>query len=1434
MRILDSRTPVVNILTREFLDDEEGRISIRYVLETKYEEAKQALDKDKISLYKFSAANDEINYIAKPLPGSMIRELESRIYGALQGLTYGCKTTKKHYPESYYSTYSLDEIKFYRAESNDGIWIVGKKSDVTKLCIEIEQKISQTTMDTRPKESKTDLSGSWDNLAITEILLSQEEQSLIYLHRMFDWEVFKNGYIILKKEPRYGISIHLHSLDTSEKKQLESDIRQIIEKRRSELYSSEISFKSEEYKFLCRVPIYEYVDKELNYDQSNIRSIHHTIENSYDVSFTEKENQSGRYGWIVKGDPEDVPAAVKKLTDLVKNICTKEKTYQTDDRRKTIQEHVEDLTKNSPCSVTTEEVKATWIRADLDLRREILNYEWKLPSSNFIKIINAEDRRWLCKESAIFHIKVKDKPSLGDCFYQQESSAVILYIPAWKSDGKEKHTVSSILDTFYKKKPSEKPKSDMPLVLFLSELTKQGWSCRPPRIKITVKTGEMAKLTSDAIVNSANENLTLITGVVSKSILLAAGQNIQDECTEIMRQRRHKQLDSDEVVVSGGHNLKCRYVFHGSLASWGKQTLAEFVYSCLREADLRELSSISFPSLGTGNKNYPRDNVAAIMFQTVQKYDIERNIHNLKVVDFVIYEKDDKALKAFKTAEDGFKKGIVKEEKWLKCPNPYTVKVTVTADCESTVSKTFSIIEENLKTNTKIGVLNPEEPKSQTILRTEIETKPYSDESFTEEEKADIADLKQWSGSEGNPTFKHHKDTIEPAVEATENIGEPCYVNVRINDDDRSKIYVNLVKVLHKYGIKEENIIWCPFTPSEARIYFHNDSAADMLLANMKPEEKYELKKSNIDAVVNVRAKLNASVSLYLVESKQRIEELRKQSGVDVINEDNGTVILTGDLRSISSARDILLKWKNRSFDQKALTNTIDKNDQGKGDMPGSDDQTDGGFQFKGKGDTNHDPERMRESSFQSENRDSYPKDQPETKDAVRQSMKNNSHGKKEIDESYSQTRMDGLNILNDKNSSNKQYKNADIDSNSMTNVESGKGITQHQVKTEKSNKQFTEKTNEPEQMKPIDKNDGNEKIKPGGNFHSVRPKEYNDVKQTTRDPKLDSQKRDLGVGNKAKRGHTSSNDKFLFLEHNTNPTTTSEMDEENLSEEPISPSPDTFKELKCFPIVDDDSLMMTTKEKIKVYVYQGKLCYLNVQGIVNSSNESMNHSSGLFSVIAKEAGEKMIDECQSYLTDKTILQQGKVCVTTAGDLKHYSYILHACAPIWAKRKDTESYIDGLMNVIRNALISADDTKLRSVAIPAIGSGGRGGPKQVCFSSFPRAIAQYRSKHGKTSSLKEVHFVDQDPEVVTLMQTAFLLALDESRRGKDSKLMKIPLKIKNTFLCYVGSESGPTRYQTLVLPNNVNVFLCDGPLFSVPRHRHGRKCQLKRMIPVLL
>lgn len=70
---------------------------------------------------------------------------------------------------------------------------------------------------------------------------------------------------------------------------------------------------------------------------------------------------------------------------------------------------------------------------------------------------------------------ILDKTSTCDCFYQPEGSAIKLYIPEWTSYGKEKHTVFSLLDNFYKGISSEKTKTDISHVLFLSELTKQGW-----------------------------------------------------------------------------------------------------------------------------------------------------------------------------------------------------------------------------------------------------------------------------------------------------------------------------------------------------------------------------------------------------------------------------------------------------------------------------------------------------------------------------------------------------------------------------------------------------------------------------------------------------------------------------------------------------------------------------------------------------------------------------------------------------------------------------------------------------------------------------------------------------------------------------------------------------------------------------------------------
>ena len=135
------------------------------------------------------------------------------------------------------------------------------------------------------------------------------------------------------------------------------------------------------------------------------------------------------------------------------------------------------------------------------------------------------------------------------------------------------------------------------------------------------------------------------------------------------------------------------------------------------------------------------------------------------------------------------------------------------------------------------------------------------------------------------------------------------------------------------------------------------------------------------------------------------------------------------------------------------------------------------------------------------------------------------------------------------------------------------------------------------------------------------------------------------------------------------------------------------------------DSHVMTTKEGVKVFVYQENLCYINVDCIVNSSNERMDHRSGLAGVVSENAGQEMEKECKKFIKHNGFLFPHNTCVTTAGNLSRYQCVVHVCSPVWADRKTIEDFKYDLSGVVTNALAAADSRKLISVAIPAIGSG---------------------------------------------------------------------------------------------------------------------------------
>lgn len=63
---------------------------------------------------------------------------------------------------------------------------------------------------------------------------------------------------------------------------------------------------------------------------------------------------------------------------------------------------------------------------------------------------------------------------------------------------------------------------------------------------------------------------------------------------------------------------------------------------CLDTTEKKQLTSIAFPSLGTGNLGYPVDKVAKQMFSCVENF--SKSNSDIKEVLLVVYEKDHKSI----------------------------------------------------------------------------------------------------------------------------------------------------------------------------------------------------------------------------------------------------------------------------------------------------------------------------------------------------------------------------------------------------------------------------------------------------------------------------------------------------------------------------------------------------------------------------------------------------------------------------------------------------------------------------------------------------------------------------------------------------------------------------------------------------------------------
>ncbi|KAF7661629.1 hypothetical protein LDENG_00257320 [Lucifuga dentata] len=169
-------------------------------------------------------------------------------------------------------------------------------------------------------------------------------------------------------------------------------------------------------------------------------------------------------------------------------------------------------------------------------------------------------------------------------------------------------------------------------------------------LKIVLWKGRIQDQTTDVIVNTISENLNLKQGAVSMAILEAAGPGLQGA---VRSAAGAATLRHGEVVITDACNMTCRRIFHAVCPFWdggdgrAEEELMSIIRFCLDMAEKLQMTSLSFPAIGTGNMSFPRDMVSKVLLKEIHDYSNRKCPQHLKVVAIVVHPSDSQTMECF-------------------------------------------------------------------------------------------------------------------------------------------------------------------------------------------------------------------------------------------------------------------------------------------------------------------------------------------------------------------------------------------------------------------------------------------------------------------------------------------------------------------------------------------------------------------------------------------------------------------------------------------------------------------------------------------------------------------------------------------------------------------------------------------------------------------
>ncbi|CAM9626801.1 unnamed protein product [Lampetra planeri] len=165
--------------------------------------------------------------------------------------------------------------------------------------------------------------------------------------------------------------------------------------------------------------------------------------------------------------------------------------------------------------------------------------------------------------------------------------------------------------------------------------------------KIQVVFGNIEDETTEVIVNSTSIEMKLRNGgATSAALLRKAGPALQDE----LNRKKNCRIGHGDIISTDTSKcrLSCKEVYHIALQPViNKGSVYKMTLDCLKKAHKANVTSISFPALGTGNLNHPPQQVASAMLSAAIQFSKEHEDDILQFIRFVIFSSKPDIFKAF-------------------------------------------------------------------------------------------------------------------------------------------------------------------------------------------------------------------------------------------------------------------------------------------------------------------------------------------------------------------------------------------------------------------------------------------------------------------------------------------------------------------------------------------------------------------------------------------------------------------------------------------------------------------------------------------------------------------------------------------------------------------------------------------------------------------